>query len=184
MNRPNNIRLLRAAALLRRGGLFAHIPSTVPGVAASPFSRSAMVRLQRFKQRRGPFLLLADSRYTAARWARYLPTPLRKAMHDQWPGPVTLIFPGRPGLPAACYQRGRIAIRVDADAGSRFLARHCGGLLASSSLNRRGLAIRQPDRQLRMHWHRHLDAVLPGLQTHSHPSRLLRLEAGRLRRLR
>lgn len=181
---PDTIRLRRTARLLRNGQLLAHTPATVPGIAASPFSDKTMARMQHFKQRRGPFLLLADSRHTAARWARYLPPVLRRAMREQWPGPTTLIFPGRPGLPAACYQRGRVAIRVDADADSRCLARLCGGLLASSSLNRRGHAIQSPDRRLRMRWHRHIDAVLPSAHTDSHPSHLLRLEAGRLRRLR
>lgn len=181
---PDTIRLRRAASLLRRGQLLAHTPSTVSGVAASPFNKQAMARLQRFKRRHGPFLLLADSIHTAARWARYLPPVLRRTMREAWPGPTTLIFPGKPGLPAACYQHGCIAIRVDADATSRALARLCGGLLASSSLNRRDRAIQSPDRRLRLRWHRHIRTVLPGTHAAASPSRLLRLEGGRLLCLR
>ncbi|HKJ82651.1 MAG TPA: Sua5/YciO/YrdC/YwlC family protein [Mariprofundaceae bacterium] len=183
--RTDTLRLRRAASRLRRGQLLAHTPSTVSGVAAHPLSDRAMVRLQRFKQRPGPFLLLADSMRTAARWARFLPPALRRTMRQEWPGRTTLIYPGRPGLPSSCYQQGRIAVRVDADAASRYLSHLCGGLLVSSSLNRRGLAIRRPGRRLRMRWHRHISAAIPGRAVAgARPSKLLLLERSGLRRLR
>jgi len=91
-----------------------------------------------FKQRQGPFLLLADSIHTALSLARYYSPELRRLAHQVWPGTTTLVFVGKPGLPACCYQHGRLAVRVDASLQARQLAAVCGGLLVSSSLNRKG----------------------------------------------
>jgi L-threonylcarbamoyladenylate synthase len=112
--------------------------------------------MQRFKKRKGPFLLLADSKRTARAFVRWYPTGLRKLIKTKWPGNTTLLVPGRPGLPSVCYQKGMLAIRVDADAVCRRLAGACGGILLSSSLNRRGGLLRKPCYAVQMRWHRFL----------------------------
>jgi len=167
------LRALRAARLLRQGKLVAHGTSTVAGIAASPLCPQAIRKLQRFKQRQGPFVLIVNSIRTAVRHTRYLPPPLRRAMRQAWPGNTTFVLPGRPGLPHACYARGKIALRVDADTTCRRLAALSGGLILSSSLNRKGGNIQTPDWRLRMHWHRHIDGVISGEKQSNTPSTLL-----------
>ncbi|MDX8402116.1 MAG: Sua5/YciO/YrdC/YwlC family protein, partial [Mariprofundaceae bacterium] len=105
------------ARLLRDGGLIAHATGTVAGVAAIP-APDAIRRLQRFKQRRGPFLMLADSMRTALALARRRPAALRRLMRQDWPGPVTLVYAARPpaGRATTLCPHGRAAVRVDADA--------------------------------------------------------------------
>lgn len=166
---------LRAARLLNGGALLAHHTATLPGVVVSPGSPSAVARLIRYKQRQGPFLLLADSLATALSLSRNCTPALRKKARASWPGPVTLVFPARPGLPPACYRRGRVAVRVDASPQVRSLAKACGGLLISSSLNRRGGSTADPDRRLSMRLHRHLAGVVPGAAGSGRASTLLRL---------
>jgi len=144
---------LRVAPLLKQGGLIGHYTSTLPGMACLPKSRRAIQRMQRFKRRKGPFLLLADSKQTARKHIRWYSGSLRRLIKTQWPGHTTLVVPGRPGLPAICYQKGMLAIRVDADAACRRLARACGGVLLSSSLNRRGGIVRRPCYGVQMRWH-------------------------------
>ncbi|MDT8376053.1 MAG: Sua5/YciO/YrdC/YwlC family protein [Mariprofundaceae bacterium] len=144
---------LRAAPLLKRGGLIGHYTSTLPGMACLPETGRAIWKMQHFKRRKGPFLLLADSKQRAGKYIRWYPAPLRKLIRTQWPGHTTLVVPGRPGLPATCYHKGMLAIRVDADAACRRLARACGGLLLSSSLNRRGGIVRRPCYGVQMRWH-------------------------------
>ncbi|MDX8404140.1 MAG: Sua5/YciO/YrdC/YwlC family protein [Mariprofundaceae bacterium] len=147
---------LRSAPLLKQGGLVGHYTSTLPGAACLPKSRRGRERMQRFKGRSGPFLLLTDSKQRARTWIRWYPTGLRKLINRSWPGRTTLIVPGRPGLPSLCYQKGMLAIRVDADPTCRRLARACGGLLISSSLNRKGGLVRKPCYAVQMRWHRFL----------------------------
>lgn len=148
----------RASGVLRRGRLIVHTTATVPGVAAVP-QAGAVHALCRFKQRQGPFLMLAASAKEALSWARFRNHTLRTMMQQNWPGPVTLVYPGRPGLPGACYQRGRIAVRVDADAHCRSLASQCGGLLLSSSFNRRGMPVAAPERLSRLRFHGAIQGV-------------------------
>jgi len=143
---------LRQIPILKKRGAIAHYTSTIPGVACLP-DRRTLQRLQRFKRRRGPFLLLADSVATTRRLIRWYTAGLRKLIRTEWPGRTTLIVPGRPGLPKEIYEKGRIAIRVDADPACRRLARAAGGLLLSSSLNRRGEMVRNPDCTVQFRWH-------------------------------
>jgi len=112
--------------------------------------------MQRFKKRKGPFLLLADSKQTTRKFIRWYPGSLRKLIKAEWPGQTTMVVPGRPGLPAICYQKGMLAIRVDADVVCRRLADACGGVLLSSSLNRKGGVVRRPCYGVQMRWHRFL----------------------------
>jgi len=142
--------------LLKQGRLIGHWTSTLPGVACLPAGGGGIQRMQQFKQRSGPFLLLADSARTARRFIRWYPPGLRGLMKTEWPGRMTLVVAGSPGLPSACYQRGMLAIRVDADPACRRLAHACGGLLLSSSLNRRGGMVCSPCYGVQMRWHRFL----------------------------
>ncbi len=178
------MRLLHAARVLRAGGLLAHNTSTLPGIAASPDSKTAIKRMCRFKQRNSPFLLLADSTRTATKVCRRISPELRHAMKQCWPGHTTLIFPARPGLPKVCYERGLVAVRVDASVEVRRLAKACGGLIVSSSLNRKGKPLSQPGRSLRMRWQRHLHACDPEGSPAGKPSALFRLSGRRLQKLR
>lgn len=176
--------------MLQRGGLIAHRTGTLPGIAALPTHRAAVRRLRRFKQRPGPFLLLADSQHTATSLCTRLPQGLRRTMRQFWPGPVSFILPSartrQRGLDPACYAGRSIALRVDADAACRYLARLCGGLLISSSLNRRSKQVEHPSRRLRMRWHRHLaDCICDSSRKgEGRASSLLQWRGGRLHALR
>jgi len=132
--------------------------------------------MQRFKRRRGPFLLLADSIRTAAGYIRWYPSGLRKLIKTQWPGQTTLVIPARPGLPRSCYKHGKLAIRVDADLACRGLAKACGGLLLSSSLNRRDEIVRRPCYAVQMRWHRFLSARVGTGESRGNASAIYRVD--------
>jgi len=158
----NKLAALKAALLLKQGGLLAHHTHTLAGVAANPRSATSIKRLCRFKQRQGPFLLLADSLKTAMQQVRFFSPALRKLIKKSWPGPVTIIIPARPGLPKQCYAGKSIAIRVDTSLQTRQLAKASGGLLLSSSLNRKGGKTSIPELKNRYRLHRHLNYHLSG----------------------
>jgi len=142
------------------------------------------MHLQRFKQRRGPFLLLADSPRRALNLAVRRRPLLRNLMREQWPGPVTLVFPAIPGLPASCYRHGKVAVRVDADPETRRLAKLAGGLLLSSSLNRRKNPTEKPGRRLFLRWHRHLAGCLLGGQGSGKASKIILIHGEEMRPIR
>ncbi len=159
------IRTLKAAKHLRQGHLIAHHTSTLPGMAASAYSAAGIKRLQRFKQRKAPFLLLADSVRTALQQAVYISPHLRHLAKQSWVGSTTLVFPAKQRLHTACYHRGCIAIRVDADVETRRLAKLSGGLLLSSSLNRKGKAVQQSTHKMQYRWKRHLTTAIKSQQS-------------------
>jgi len=166
---------LRAASTLAQGGVIAHHTATLPGIAAAPFSRQSVGRLIFFKRRQGPFLLLADSVDRALSLARYYSPALRRLARQAWPGATTLIFVGKPGLPACCYQNGKLAVRVDARIQTSQLAAACGGLLISSSLNRKGAMPEQPNRKLCMRGRHLLNGRLEGSAGSGKASLILRV---------
>ncbi|MDQ6955057.1 MAG: Sua5/YciO/YrdC/YwlC family protein [Mariprofundaceae bacterium] len=177
---------LRARKVLLQGGLLAHKTATIAGVSANPESLAGVKKMQRFKQRSGPFLLLADSISTALAQARYISPVLRKLARDSWPGAVTLVFPSKPQYQAACYQRGSMAIRVDVDSESQYLAHLCGGLLLSSSLNRRGKTTMLLNRRLHWRFSACIDAKLLSQTSDAsnQPSKIYRISSLSVKQLR
>lgn len=171
---------LKAAKVLRCGGVIAHHTHTLPGIAANPFSSSSVERMCRFKQRQGPFLLLADSRKTAAGLVRFFSPKLRQTMQHVWPGSTTLTLPARPGLHTACYHGSLAAVRVDASAQVCCLARACGGVLLSSSLNRKGGNTLQPACKSFYRLQRHLNGRLQGVAGSGKASTILRIWRNRV----
>lgn len=151
---------MRATQCLQQGRLLAHPTSTVVGIAANPQSHAAIQRLRIFKQRQGPFLLLAASKKIVFQQCRYITRPLRSMLRQYLDTSVTLILPTKINLPSACQKKGRTAIRLDANHETRRLAQACGGLLLSSSLNRRGKPILNLNPATRMRLSRHIARVL------------------------
>ncbi|MDQ6952580.1 MAG: Sua5/YciO/YrdC/YwlC family protein [Mariprofundaceae bacterium] len=158
---------MRAAKYLQQGRLLAHPTSTVAGIAANPQSHAAIQRLRTFKQRQGPFLLLASSKKVVFQQCRYITRPLRAMLRQYLETSVTLILPTNHKLPSACQKRGRIAIRLDANHETRRLAQACDGLLLSSSLNRRGNPILNLHPTTRMRLSRHLVWMLQQGELHT-----------------
>jgi len=169
----DKLRALRAGRVLSQGGCLAHRTSTLPGIAADPNKLQAIRQLQRFKQRSGPFLMLADSVATALRQARYISPVLRRLARASWPGAVTMIIPAKPGLHRACYEKNNMAIRVDASLQTRRLAHGCGGLLVSSSLNRRKQSPHQADRRIQLRLHTFLNGRLIGEPSSGKASKII-----------
>ncbi|MDQ6993595.1 MAG: Sua5/YciO/YrdC/YwlC family protein [Mariprofundus sp.] len=168
----NKLAALRCVPMLQWGGLLAHDTATLPGITACA-TRQAANKLVQFKQRKGPFILLADSTHTASHLARHLTPELRCLMRNAWPGPVTLLLPAIASLPHCFQQNGFVAVRVDASLQVRQLARACGGLLISSSLNRRGKNPSQATLKNHMRLHRFLRARLVGPPAGGHHSSII-----------
>jgi len=174
------------AKVMQKGGLIAHQTGTVAGIAAHPQRALAVKKMQRFKQRKGPFLLLAGSISTALSQARYITPTLRKLAKDSWPGSTTLVFPAKPNYSQVCYKKCSMAVRVDTDSESRRLADICGGLMLSSSFNRRGKPIMAINHQVSRRLSAWLDACLPsgkGVDL-STPSRIYCVRHSRVKCLR
>ncbi len=162
-----------------------HNTATVAGVTARLDSTKGLHRLRQFKQRQGPFLLLASSAKQALSLARLPTTALRKLARCHWPGAVTLVFPARSGLPALCYQGSYVAVRVDASIAVRQLAAYNQGMIVSSSFNRRGRRNGIANRQARFRMGAWIDGLIDsGTVASGSPSSLYRIHGQRIQQLR
>lgn len=187
MERELEARIRDAAAVLRRGGLVAYPTETFYALGALATDPAAVERLARAKGRPDgkPLPLLAADRAAVEAVALLEGDAVRLAERF-WPGPLTLVLPARPGLPAAVTAgTGTVGIRVPASDVARALAREAGGPLVSTSANAAGApppataaALAPELREQRIHV---LDAgATPG----GLPSTVVALSAGCLRVVR
>jgi L-threonylcarbamoyladenylate synthase len=126
-----------AATLLRQGHLVVFPTDTLYGVGCHAFNAEAIERLYAIKERpteKGIPILLADGD-DLDKVAVELPAIARALIAQFWPGPLTLIVPKRPSLPANLSPNDGIAVRVPAHRVARQLIRAAGGAVATSSAN-------------------------------------------------
>ncbi|WP_374685800.1 L-threonylcarbamoyladenylate synthase [Promineifilum sp.] len=131
-----------AAGWLRRGYPVVFPTDTVYGVGVTPFDGAAIERLYAAKARpsdKGIPVLLADAA-DVERVATGIPPAAAELMARFWPGPLTVIVPRRPELPAALSPNDAVAVRVPDHAVARALIRAAGGAVAASSANVSGEA--------------------------------------------
>ena len=133
-------RIAAAAAALRRGAIVVYPTETFYGLGALARDEAALERLARAKLRPvgKPLPLLAADLAQVEEVAVLTGRAARLAA-ALWPGPLTLVLPARPGLPAAITAgTGTVGVRVPGSAVARALARAAGGALVSTSANPSG----------------------------------------------
>jgi len=135
---PRPDRLEEAAETLRRGELVALPTETFYGVAADAFCVDALRRINTLKQKAADspiLLLLAD--VEQARLVSDSLDPLFETLAEMfWPGPLTLVVPALPGVPAEVSgARGTVAVRMPGLALPRRLARALGRPITGVSAN-------------------------------------------------
>ncbi len=133
-------RIAAAAAVLRRGGLVVYPTETFYGLGALAREEEALERLARAKLRpEGKPLPLLAADLTQVVEVALLEGRAARLAARFWPGPLTLVLPARPGLPAEITAgTGTVGIRVPGSALARALARAAGGALVSTSANPSG----------------------------------------------
>lgn len=130
----------QAADLLIRGHLVAFPTDTLYGVGAILSDSAAIQRLYQVKGRplnKGIPILLAD-RDDVHSVVRQVPDLAWPLMANYWPGPLTLILPKHPDLPAVISPNEGVALRIPDSQIGRRLIRAAGGAVATSSANRSG----------------------------------------------
>jgi L-threonylcarbamoyladenylate synthase len=139
--RPDRHTLLRAAAILRSGGIVAYPTDTLYGLAANPASAAAMAQLYRIKGRPVdlaiPLIASGIGQIEAA--GGVLGPESRRLAEAFWPGPLTLVISAWPGLdPSVHAGRGTVAIRVPDHPVASSLADACGWPITATSANKSG----------------------------------------------
>jgi L-threonylcarbamoyladenylate synthase len=133
----------RAASALR-DGLVALLPAEgLYGLHALASSRAGIERLEALKPREGGkgWIALVARPADVYRWIAAVPAPAAVLIHTHWPGPLTLVLPAGPTVPAALRgPDGTVALRCPGSEFLRAVVLAAGGLVVSTSANEPGAA--------------------------------------------
>ena len=105
----------RAAQVLRQGGVLAYPTETVYGLGVDPFREEALERLFHLKgrPREMPVSVLVRDEGMMREVAREIPPRALALIKAFLPGPLTLVLPAQPGLPARLTAgTGKIGVRI------------------------------------------------------------------------
>lgn len=133
--------IAQAVSLLRAGEVVAIPTETRYGLAVAADSEAALARLQAVKGR-GPAqpisVLVADRAMLDAVVAE-VSTTAEALMARHWPGPLTLVLPAHPDLPAPLRNAdGGVGVRISPDPIAQALVSRFGAPLTATSANLSG----------------------------------------------
>ena len=132
--------IAQAATEVRAGNLIVIPTDTLYGLAGDAFNPAAIRAIYAAKgrsQEKALPILLADSA-DLARVARFVPPVAQLFINQYWPGPLTLLLPKHPDLPAEISHNDAVAVRIPDNAVARDIIRTAGGALAVTSANLSG----------------------------------------------
>jgi L-threonylcarbamoyladenylate synthase len=182
------VALARAVGALSAGQVIVYPTETLYGLGVDFSVGGALERLFAIKAREPdkPVALIAASVEMAFSVAREVPSAARRLAEKFWPGPLTLILPAAPGLPAELVgPQGGVGVRVSPHRVARALAAALGRPLTATSAN---LAGERPARTIVEARAVFADRVAVyldgGTMTASAPSTIVACEGSRMRLLR
>lgn len=134
--------LEEAITTVQQGGVVAFPTDTVYGIGASLSQLDALARIYNIKGRSHdkPIPILV-ARPDVIDTLTDEPDPELIALaHRFWPGPLTIILPGKDGLPAEVLAPdGTFGVRIPDHSVPLTIAQHNGGAIATTSANRSGM---------------------------------------------
>ncbi len=127
--------LAHAVDVLEHGGVVAFPTDTVYGLAALPFKAETVDRLYVVKGRNNQkaIAILIGAIADLSRVTRHM-TPLAEKLAESfWPGPMTLIVPSSPALPANLSPTPTVGVRMPDHPVALALLRQSGPLAVTSA---------------------------------------------------
>jgi len=131
----------RCREVVRAGGVLAYPTDTFYGLGVDPHDPRAIQRLFVVKGRQAdqPILLLLADAGAVKDWVAAVTPQAERLMQRFWPGPLTLVFTAKAGVPAELTAgTGTIGLRVPGSAITRQLLAFLGTALTGTSANRSG----------------------------------------------
>jgi L-threonylcarbamoyladenylate synthase len=157
--------LHEAVRLLKQGGLIAFPTETSYGLGVDPFNAQALKRLFALKGRQEdkPILVLAEGPSQLSLLVEEIPPIFHHLMQHFWPGPLTLIYPARPEIPAALTGgTGTIGVRQSSHALAGRLVQALAGPVTATSANPSGALPAVTANQVQDFFGDKVDCILDG----------------------
>jgi L-threonylcarbamoyladenylate synthase len=136
---PEAEKIRRAASVLRGGGLIAFPTETVYGLGANALDADAVARIFAAKGRpaTNPVIVHVSDSADLLNVCESVSETGKMLAAEFWPGPLTLVLPKRPEIPAIVTAGGStVAVRCPKHLVARALIREAGVPVAAPSANR------------------------------------------------
>ncbi|MDP3029128.1 MAG: L-threonylcarbamoyladenylate synthase [Deltaproteobacteria bacterium] len=138
---PDEEAIRKACAVLKQGGILAFPTETFYGLGADALNEQALKRVFALKQRdyAKPLLVIISEKDQLHSLVSDIPSVAEKLMDSFWPGPLTIIFKARKGLPSLLTGgTDTVGIRISSHPVARSLASTFGLPLTATSANLSG----------------------------------------------
>lgn len=112
---PTDDNLKKAKAVLKNGGIIAYPTETFYGLGVDPFNKDALKKLFELKGRGfdKPVSVLVKDKDALCGIAEEIPPAAKKLIKIFWPGPLTIVFKAKKGIPKILTaNKGKIGVRV------------------------------------------------------------------------
>lgn len=165
MSDPSAEDIAAAVRALKRGEVVVFPTETFYGLGADALSAAAVERIVALKGRSAdsPIAVIVADRAMLAQIAAEVSPAAEKLMKKFWPGPLTLIFPARPGLHTALLNpEGKIGARVSSHPVAAELSRALGRPITATSANPSGSAPARTSAEARAYFGDRSQIVLDG----------------------
>jgi L-threonylcarbamoyladenylate synthase len=140
-HQPSPQLIAEAVRVIRAHGVIIYPTETLYGLGANPFDPEAVERVYAIKGRETdkPFPFLIKDRKMLATLVENVPPFGRELMERYWPGPLTLIFEAKKGLPAPLRGKdGTIGLRISVHPIARQIVQAMDVPLIATSANLTG----------------------------------------------
>ncbi len=130
--------LEEAARVITSGGVIVYPTETLYGVGADALDEKAVGKVLAAKKRQDnkPILVIVHSVEQLGELVAEIPPPAIQLMEKFWPGPLTIVFKAKPGLPLELTQGSEtIGVRIPSNTFCLELLRRCDCPLTSTSAN-------------------------------------------------
>jgi L-threonylcarbamoyladenylate synthase len=130
-----------ALAALKRGAVVVFPTETFYGLGADALNADAVERVVSLKGRNpdSPIAVIIADEEMLPQIVSEISPVAQKLIQRFWPGPLTLVLPAKPGLPAALLNRdGKIGVRISNHPLAARLSRELGRPLTATSANPSG----------------------------------------------
>lgn len=138
---PEKEAIRRACVVLKQGGVVAFPTETFYGLGADALDEQALKRVFAIKRRdyTKPLLVIIAEKDQLHSLVSDIPAVAEKLMDSFWPGPLTIIFKARKGLPSLLTGgTDTVGIRISSHPVARSLASAFGLPLTATSANLSG----------------------------------------------
>lgn len=135
---PQEEVIQKACAILKKGGLVAFPTETFYGLGADALNDTALAKIFTIKRRprHKPLLVIISQKAQLRSLVSEIPPLAEKLMEAFWPGPLTMIFKARSGLPALLTGgTDTVGVRMSSHPVARHLSAAFGFPLTATSAN-------------------------------------------------